>query len=60
MWTTYDGGHYEIFLCLHELQRIMISVDDCLLHENVIPPLVTGLYNGVNLFVVSGVLTDSI
>jgi hypothetical protein len=38
----------------------MVSVDDCLLPDNVIPPLVAGLYNGVNLFVVSGVLTDSV
>jgi hypothetical protein len=60
MWTTFDGGHSAIFLCLHELQRIMISVDDCLIPKNVMPPLVVGLYNGVHLFVVSGVLTDDI
>jgi hypothetical protein len=36
----------------------MISVDDCLLPENVMPPLVVGLYNGVHLFFISGVLTN--
>jgi hypothetical protein len=47
-------------LCLYELQRLMISVDDCLLPENVMPPLAVGLYNGVNFFVVSGVLKNNI
>jgi hypothetical protein len=50
----------QFSLCLHELQRLMISVDDCLLPENVMPPLATGLYNGVHLFVISGVLMDGI
>jgi hypothetical protein len=50
----------QFSLCLHELQRIMIIVDDCLLPKNVIPPLATILYNGVDLFSVSGVLMDSI
>jgi hypothetical protein len=45
---------------LHELQRLMISVDDCLLPKNVMPPLATRLYNGVHFFVVNGVLTDNI
>jgi hypothetical protein len=36
----------------------MISVDDCLLPENVIPPLETGFHNGVHLFFVSRVLTN--
>jgi hypothetical protein len=46
--------------CLHKLQRLMISVDDCLLPENVMSPLVAGLYNGVHLFVVIGVITNNI
>jgi hypothetical protein len=50
----------QFSFCLHELQRLMINVDDCLIPENVMPPLATGLYNGVHLFVVSGVLTDDI
>ena len=47
-------------LCLYELHMLMISVDDCLLPKNVIPPLATGLYNGVHFFVISGVLTYGI
>jgi hypothetical protein len=50
----------QFALCLHELQRLMISVDDCLLPENVMPPLATGLHNGVHFFVVSRVLTEDI
>ena len=50
----------QFSLCMHELQWLMISVDDCLLPKNVMSPLVAGLYNGVHLFVISRVLTDSI
>jgi hypothetical protein len=47
-------------LCMHELHRLMINVDDYLLPENVMPPLVAGFHNGVHFFVVSRVLTDDI
>jgi hypothetical protein len=50
----------QFALFLHELQRLMISVDDCLLPENVIPPLAVGLYNGVHFIVIRGVLTNDI
>jgi hypothetical protein len=50
----------QFSLCLHELQQLMISVDDCLLPENVMPPLVVGLHNGVHFFVISRVLMDDI
>jgi hypothetical protein len=50
----------QFSLCLHELQWLMISVDDCLLLKNVMFPLVTCLHNGVHLFFISRVLTDSI
>jgi hypothetical protein len=50
----------QFSLCLHELQWLMISVDDCLLPNNVKSPLVAGLHNGVHFFVVSRVLTDNI
>jgi len=50
----------QFFLCLHELKRLMISVDDCLLPDNVIPPLAGRLYNGLHFFVISGVLTNRI
>jgi hypothetical protein len=47
-------------LCLHELQWLMISVDDCLLPKNVMSQLAEGLHNGVHLFFVSRVLIDII
>jgi hypothetical protein len=50
----------QFVLCLHELQRLMIGVDDCLLHENVMLPFSRGLENGIHLFSISGVLTDDI
>jgi hypothetical protein len=50
----------QFSLCLHELQRLMVNVDDCLLPKNVMPPLAAGLYNGVHFFVISGVLMDGI
>jgi hypothetical protein len=50
----------QVALCLHELQWFMIHVDDCLLPENVMSPLVGGLHNGVHLFFISRVLTDNI
>jgi hypothetical protein len=50
----------QFSLCLHELQWLMISVDDCLLPKNVMSPLVVCLHNGVHFFFVSRVLMDSI
>jgi hypothetical protein len=50
----------SISLCLHELQRPMISVDDHFLPHNVILPLSTCLHNGVHIFVIGGVSTDNI
>jgi hypothetical protein len=50
----------QFSLCLHELHWLMISVDDCIIPENVMPPLVEGLHNGVHLFFISGVLTNDI
>jgi hypothetical protein len=47
-------------LCLHELQWLMNSVDDCLLPKNVMSPLATSFHNGAHFFVVSRVLTDNI
>jgi hypothetical protein len=38
----------------------MISVDDCLLLENVMPPQVGGFYKEVNLYVINGALTKYI
>jgi hypothetical protein len=50
----------QFSLCLHELQWLIISVDDCLLLKNVMSPLVVGFHNGVHFFFISRVLTDSI
>ena len=50
----------QFALCLHELHWLMIGVDDCLLPENVMPPLAAGLHNGVHLFFISSVLMDDI
>jgi hypothetical protein len=50
----------QFFLWLHELQRLMINVENCLLPENIMPPLKVILYNGVHFLVVIGVLTDGI
>jgi hypothetical protein len=50
----------QFALCLHELHRLMIGVDDCLLPKNVLPPLTKDLHNGVHLFVVSRVIMDEI
>jgi hypothetical protein len=50
----------QFSLCLCQLQCLMINVDDCLLPENVIPPLAASFHNGVHLFFISRVLTDDI
>jgi hypothetical protein len=50
----------QFSLCLHELQWLMNSVDDCLLPKNVMSPLATSLHNGVHFFVISRALTDNI
>ena len=50
----------QFSLCLHELQWLMISVDDCLPPKNVMFALAADLHNGVHFFVVSRVLIDNI
>ena len=50
----------QFSLCLHELQWLMISVDDYLPPKNVMSPLAAGFHNGVHFFVVSRVLTYNI
>jgi hypothetical protein len=45
---------------LHEFQRLVITVDDDFLSENVMIPLSTCLHNGVHLFVVGGIPMDNI
>jgi hypothetical protein len=50
----------QLPLCLYELERLMISVDDRFLSQNVIFPLKTILYNGTHFFVIGGVFRDNI
>jgi hypothetical protein len=50
----------QLPLCLYELQRLVMSVDDCLISQNVMFPLTIGLYNGINFLVIGGVFLDSI
>jgi len=37
----------QLPLCLYELQRLVISVDDCLLSQNVMFPLTIDLHNEI-------------
>jgi hypothetical protein len=50
----------QFSLCLHELEWLMISVDDCLLPNNVMSPLETCFHNGVHFFFISRVLMGNI
>ena len=50
----------QLPLFLYELQRLVISVDDCLLSHNVMFPLTTYFYNGIHFLVIGGVFSDSI
>jgi hypothetical protein len=50
----------QFSLCLHEMQWLMIRVDDCLLPENVMSPLATSFHKRVHLFVISRVLKNNI
>jgi hypothetical protein len=47
-------------LCLYEMKRLLISVDDCLLSQKVMFPLATILHNGLHFLVIGGVFQDSI
>jgi hypothetical protein len=50
----------QFSLCMHELQWLMINVDDSLLPKNAMSPLAACLHNGVHFFVISRVLMESI
>jgi hypothetical protein len=50
----------QLPLCLYELQRLVISVDDCHLPQNAMFPLTTCLYNGIHFLVIGGVFSNSI
>ena len=48
----------QLPLCLYELQGSVVCVDDCLLPQNVVLPLLAHLHNGIHFFVISGILVD--
>jgi hypothetical protein len=50
----------QFSFCRHELQWLMISVDECLLPKNVMSPLAASFHNGVHFFVIIMVLTNNI
>jgi hypothetical protein len=47
-------------LYMYELQRLVISVDDCLISQNVMFPLTIGLYNGIHFLIIGGVFPYNI
>jgi hypothetical protein len=50
----------QLPLCLYELQRLVISVDDYLLYQNIMFPLTSCLHNGIHFFVIGRVFPDNI
>ena len=50
----------QLPLYLYELHRIVINVDDCLLSQNVMFPLMTRLYNGIHFLIIGRVFLDNI
>jgi hypothetical protein len=50
----------QLPLYLYELWRLVISVDDCLISQNVMFPLTTSFYNGIYFLIIGGVFPDSI
>ena len=46
-------------LCMYELQRLVISVYDCLFPHNVIFPWTTSFYNGIHFLFIGGVFSDN-
>jgi hypothetical protein len=50
----------KLSLFFYEFQRLLISVDDCLLSHNVILPLTKIFHNEIKLFVIGGVFLESI
>jgi hypothetical protein len=50
----------QLPLCLYELQRLVISVDDYILSQNLMFPLTTGLYNGLHFLARGGVFLDGV
>jgi hypothetical protein len=50
----------QLPVSLYELKRLVITVDDHILSQNVMFPLKTCLYNGIHFLVIGGVFMDNI
>ena len=50
----------QLPLCLYELQRLVISVYDRILSQNVMFPFMTRFYNGIHFLVIGGVFLNNI
>jgi len=50
----------QISLCLSKLKRSVFSVDDHLLPHNVMLPLSASLHDGIDLFIIGGILPNCI
>jgi hypothetical protein len=50
----------EFSLCLHEIQQLMITMDNDIFPNNVMPPLMIVFHNGLHFLVIIRVLTDDI
>ena len=50
----------QLPLGLHKLKRLVIHVDDCLLPQNIMFPLLTCMHNRIHFLIISGVPSNSI
>jgi hypothetical protein len=50
----------QLPLCLYDLQKLVISVYDCLFSQNIMFPLTTCFHNVTHFLVIVGVFLDSI
>jgi hypothetical protein len=48
----------QLPLCLYELQRLVINVDDCIISQNIMFPLATSLHNGIHFLVIGEVFPN--
>ena len=50
----------QLPLCLYELQGSVVCVDDFVLPQHVMLPLLTSMQNGIHLFFISGILANCV
>lgn len=51
---------FQLHLCLYKMKWSVIGVDDHLLPQNVILPLLVSLHDGIHIFIIGGVLPNFI